>query len=471
MRIKRSSISRKRIVFLMGFTGFTSFMTLMLMLYSTFRITKYHSMSRTDISNVLSLSEFNKVKKPPMNLQVSINDTGKMITIDSTYKVISINETLKSKSVNKTADALSVDETIKLESVNNAAKPMSLNESNKLESVKKTGKAVSVNETMTLQNDTAKSISVDEMGKVVPAKVAIKPSVSPMAIFKSIRTNWKFNAKEAKRLRDVLEKYCKMSETFIVTQKNVELNGTMKFDGERSTRLNVTQEMYKRFPKEMPFKKSSFKRCSLVGNSGILLDSQCGKSIDSSDFVIRFNLARIRKYSNDTGTKTNLITCNPSILITNYSSVIKTGAAAKFTNYVKQEYGNTTLYSAAFSHRRSTKPVFRAQDALEDANIKLYYIHTNYILSVKRFFNRRKKIKEMRLSSGLLLLAGALSFCQEVHLYGYWPFSTDPQGKPLNYHYYEKYAWMTKVHNIPLEFKMLIDWHNKGILQLHVGKC
>ncbi|XP_070534307.1 alpha-2,8-sialyltransferase 8E-like [Ptychodera flava] len=324
---------------------------------------------------------------------------------------------------------------------------------------------------MKLVNDTAKSMLVDDKGKVLPPKVTIKPSISPMAVFKSIRTKWKFNVKEAKKLRDLLEKECKMTEMFTVTQKNVELNGTIKFDAERRSQLNVTQEVYKRFPKEMPFKKASFKKCSLVGNSGILLGSQCGKSIDSSDFVIRFNLARIQNYANDTGTKTNLITCNPSILTVNYSSVGETGTAANFTNYVKQEYGNTTVYSAAFSYRRFAEPVFKAQDALEDANIKLYYTHTDYIKSVKRFFSRRKKIKETRISSGLLLLAGAFSFCQEIHLYGYWPFSTDPQGKPLNYHYYDKYAWMTKKHDMPLEFKMLTDLHNKGIIRLHVGKC
>ncbi|XP_070534314.1 alpha-2,8-sialyltransferase 8E-like [Ptychodera flava] len=516
MRIKRSSVSRPRIVFLMGFTMFTSCMTLVLMSYVTLPMTKNYSVSRMDVYSVLSLSEDETVntrtfaenglnfqnfyiseinstndfpngshfdtlsemksrmtehdrnKNTSMHLQLFINDTAKFISIDRSNKLISVNETL---TFNKSGKELPINETIKSMSVNEAANPISLNETSKLELVKKTGKTVSFNKTIALVNKIANPRSVNEKKTFVQAKVTNKQSISPMSIFKSIKTKWKFNAKEAKKLRDMLGKDCKTSEMFTVTQKNVELNGTIKFDAERRSQLNVIQEVYNRFPKEMPFKKSSFKKCSLVGNSGILLGSQCGKSIDSSDFVIRFNLARLRNYSKDTGTKTNLVTCNPSILTANYSSVGKAGSAVKFTNYVKQEYGNTTVYSAAFSYRRYAKPAFRAQDALEDANIKLYYTHANYITLVKRFFNRRKKIKEARISSGLLLLAGALSFCREIHLYGYWPFSTDPQGKPLNYHYYDKYAWVTKKHDMPVEFQMLIDWHNKGILRLHVGKC
>ncbi|XP_070534309.1 alpha-2,8-sialyltransferase 8E-like [Ptychodera flava] len=516
MRIKRSSVSRPRIVFLMGFTMFTSCMTLMLMSYVTLPMTKYYSVSRMDVYNVLSLSEdetvntrtfvenglnfqkfyisdinstnyfpngshfgtlsemksrkteHDRVKKTSMHLQLFINDTAKLISNDRSNKLIPVNEIL---TLNKTGKGLPINETIKLVSVNKAANPISLNETSKLEAVKKTGKTVPVNETIALVNETANSRSVNEKKTFVQAKVTNEQSISPMSIFNSIKTKWKFNAKEAKKLRVILEKDCKTKEMFTVTQKNVELNGTIKFDADRRSQLSVTQEVYKRFPEEMPFKKSSFKKCSLVGNSGILLGSQCGKSIDSSDFVIRFNLARLRNYSKDTGTKTNLITCNPSILTANYSSVEETGSAANFTNYVKQEYGNTTVYSAAFSYRRYAEPAFRAQDALEDANIKSYYTHANYITLVKRFFNRRKKIKEARISSGLLLLAGAFSFCQEIHLYGYWPFSTDPQEKPLNHHYYDKYAWMSKKHDMPVEFQMLIDWHNKGILRLHVGKC
>ena len=51
--------------------------------------------------------------------------------------------------------------------------------------------------------------------------------------------------------------------------------------------------------------------CALVGNAGILLDSQCGHVIDKFPFVIRMNLALYGGiYSSDVGSKVNLITLN-----------------------------------------------------------------------------------------------------------------------------------------------------------------
>ncbi|XP_070535182.1 CMP-N-acetylneuraminate-poly-alpha-2,8-sialyltransferase-like [Ptychodera flava] len=460
--------SRQMLVFLFGFTtGFTGCMTAVLVLYVTMPMTQYYTVSQMKVYSVLSQAE-DKTSgtRAFAGNGVAFQHVNNMST--------GINSTTFSKALNFDTVSTSVNGTMDLKLLKKAEKLLSLNETRKLDSVNKTkARKMSVNESIKLVSDknTTKSRSVKEHSKQVIYRVTYKSPVTPSTIFKSIRRDWKFNAKEARKLRDRLEKDCNTSEEFTVTQENVELNGTIPFDAETRESLNVSRDVYSRFPKEMPYKEKLFKNCSLVGNSGILLHSNCGKSIDSSDFVIRFNLARVRNYSKDTGSKTNLVTCNPSILTANYSSVNNTTGAAKLVSYMKREYGNATVYSAAFSYRRYAEPVFNAQDILEDANIKLYYVHSNYIASVKRFFKRERKIKEQRTSSGLLLLAGALSFCQEIHLYGYWPFPNDPHGKRLNYHYFDKYSWMTKKHDMPLEFKLLVDFHNRGILRLHVGKC
>ncbi|XP_035693970.1 alpha-2,8-sialyltransferase 8E-like [Branchiostoma floridae] len=71
----------------------------------------------------------------------------------------------------------------------------------------------------------------------------------------------------------------------------------------------------KGFPKLSPFENKRFNTCSLVGNGGILKGSGCGKEIDASEFVFRFNMAPMdEKYLEDIGNKTNLITMNPSMI-------------------------------------------------------------------------------------------------------------------------------------------------------------
>ena len=51
--------------------------------------------------------------------------------------------------------------------------------------------------------------------------------------------------------------------------------------------------------------------CAIVGNSGILLESQCGAIIDRSDLIVRMNLAPFgHEYSSGVGSKVDFYTFN-----------------------------------------------------------------------------------------------------------------------------------------------------------------
>lgn len=54
--------------------------------------------------------------------------------------------------------------------------------------------------------------------------------------------------------------------------------------------------------------------CAVVGNSGILLGSNHGELINSHEFVIRLNNARVTGYERDVGSKTSLSFVNSNIL-------------------------------------------------------------------------------------------------------------------------------------------------------------
>lgn len=80
-----------------------------------------------------------------------------------------------------------------------------------------------------------------------------------------------------------------------------------------------------------------------------------------------------------------------------------------------------------------------------------------------------------RPTTGLLMYTMATRFCEEIHLYGFWPFSLDPQGKPVKYHYYDtlkyEYTSSSSPHTMPLEFRTLSTLHRQGALRLHTGVC
>ncbi|OAY64039.1 Sialyltransferase-like protein 1 [Ananas comosus] len=61
-------------------------------------------------------------------------------------------------------------------------------------------------------------------------------------------------------------------------------------------------------------RRSRFSSCAVVGNSGILLNSEHGDLIDGHDLVIRLNNARIEGFRRHVGSKTGLSFVNSNIL-------------------------------------------------------------------------------------------------------------------------------------------------------------
>lgn len=72
------------------------------------------------------------------------------------------------------------------------------------------------------------------------------------------------------------------------------LKGTLKpgdiihYVFDRHSTTNISENLYRLLPTVSPMKNQHHRRCAIVGNSGILLNSSCGPEIDSHDFVIRY---------------------------------------------------------------------------------------------------------------------------------------------------------------------------------------
>ncbi|KAF4093001.1 hypothetical protein AMELA_G00027090 [Ameiurus melas] len=222
---------------------------------------------------------------------------------------------------------------------------------------------------------------------------------------------------------------------------------------------------------ESPFKKAPWDSCAVVGNGGILANSSCGKQIDSATYVIRCNLPPLNNgHERDTGSKTNFVTANPSILFEKYRALNE--HRRSFVENV-QIYGDALLLLPAFSYRQNTAVSLRALYSLEDfeRGPRAVFYNPAYLRSLAGFW-RGQGVREARLSTGIMMASLALELCNNVHLYGFWPFGTHPYtGRQLTNHYYDNRPANKRAHTMPAEFEALLKLHNKGVIHLHLGEC
>ncbi|POI32963.1 hypothetical protein CIB84_003285 [Bambusicola thoracicus] len=90
---------------------------------------------------------------------------------------------------------------------------------------------------------------------------------------------------------------------------------------------------------------------------------------------------------------------------------------------------------------------------------------------------KNKHLSPKRLSTGILMYTLASAICEEIHLYGFWPFGFDPNTREdLPYHYYDKKGtkfttkWQES-HQLPAEFQLLYRMHGEGLAKLTLSRC
>ncbi|XP_078685649.1 alpha-N-acetylneuraminide alpha-2,8-sialyltransferase-like isoform X3 [Branchiostoma floridae x Branchiostoma belcheri] len=211
----------------------------------------------------------------------------------------------------------------------------------------------------------------------------------------------------------------------------------------------------------------------VVGNGGILKGSGCGKEIDASEFVFRFNMAPMGdKYSWDIGNKTNLITINPSMIDYRYTKGKGKGIDVKSLTHDLSAYRDSYLWISiwALMSQSNARSAFKVQEALQGASARNQVIFPYPLVTGTIISFWKKHISAQRPSSGLLLASLATQMCEEVRLYGFWPFHADRNNRRLTQHYYDN-ALPMKVHKIPLEFRQLQILHNNGIVRLITHPC
>ncbi|XP_078736448.1 alpha-2,8-sialyltransferase 8E-like [Lampetra fluviatilis] len=293
----------------------------------------------------------------------------------------------------------------------------------------------------------------------------------------------------------------------VITQSNSPINTSIVFDQKRKT-LVVDAKVMDLFLKEFPEQSGRYPRCAVVGNGGILTNSSCGSQIDAADFVIRCNIPPVGgDFQDDVGSKTDIVTSNPSIFINRFESLI--GRRKEFIRKMSS-YGASILLIPAFTMSAFTSLAYRAIFTLEDfeSQQRVAFFNPSYMRAISHFWMERG-VKESHLTSGLIMTSVAMDLCNEVHVYGFWPFVHDlptpaqvkederrrkpkrsrkrkkgaqavvapaaapvdrPLGRQLTHHYYDDQQPKSG-HYMPSEFAELLRLHSHGVLRLHVNAC
>uniref|UniRef100_A0AAY4A1E8 Alpha-2,8-sialyltransferase 8E n=2 Tax=Denticeps clupeoides TaxID=299321 RepID=A0AAY4A1E8_9TELE len=281
---------------------------------------------------------------------------------------------------------------------------------------------------------------------------------------------WEQNKEETSAFKMSLSRCCNAPSFLFTTKRNTPSGTKLRYEVDTSGILHISPEIFKMFPDDMPFSRSQFKRCAVIGNGGIIRNSRCGREIDASDFVFRCNIPPISdKYSIDVGSKTDIVTINPSIITERFQKLEKW---RKPFYDVLQAYENSSVVLPAFYNTRNTDVSFRVKYMLDDFTSPrgAYFFHPQYLLNVQRFW-AVQGVRAKRLSSGLMLVTAAMELCQEVHLYGFWAFPMNPSGVFITHHYYDNVKPRPGFHAMPHEIFSFLHMHTRGILHLHTGTC
>ncbi|KAI5614250.1 CMP-N-acetylneuraminate-poly-alpha-2,8-sialyltransferase precursor [Silurus asotus] len=286
---------------------------------------------------------------------------------------------------------------------------------------------------------------------------------------------WKVNSTLVGLIRKDILHFLDAERDVSVIKSSFKPGDTIHYVLDRRRTLNVSHALHSLLPEVSPLKNKRFKTCAVVGNSGVLLKSGCGKEIDSHDFVIRCNLAPLAEFAEDVGVRSDFTTMNPSVIQRVYGGLSNETLRERFVQRLRL-LNDSVLWIPAFMVKGGEKHVEGVNELIlkRKLPVRMAYPSLRLVHAVRGYW-LTNKVNIKRPSTGLLMYTMATRFCDEIHLYGFWPFPKDGSGNLVKYHYYDmlKYRYFSNAspHRMPLEFKTLKLLHSKGALKLTTSKC
>ncbi|XP_077060750.1 alpha-2,8-sialyltransferase 8E-like [Siphateles boraxobius] len=278
---------------------------------------------------------------------------------------------------------------------------------------------------------------------------------------------YKSNITQKELNRVLLRFYCNASGHLYLTKQNTAVHQIIPYESDVYPNYTMNEALHNMLPEAFPWRERCLGRCAVVGSGGILKNSNCGREIDSADYVIRFNLAPVN--DSDVGLKTDLITVNPSQIRRGYRNAQKQPGPLKRRVSV---YGDASLIMPAFASPLNTRLSVSTLKALWPPNpeMRVVFFSTSYLKKLDRLWKGRGLIGR-RLSTGFMLINVALELCDHVDVYGFWPFDINLEKQIVPHHYFDNIGPKIGIHSMPEEFLRLLQLHSQGVLTLHLRPC
>ncbi|XP_038624161.1 alpha-N-acetylneuraminide alpha-2,8-sialyltransferase-like [Tachyglossus aculeatus] len=282
---------------------------------------------------------------------------------------------------------------------------------------------------------------------------------------------WSDSPNRRRAYRQKLAECCDACSMLVVTQTNAPLGSTLTLDGQPSHHITVRSGLRRLFPEVSPFGPGAPRDCAVVGSGRMLQGSRCGQEIDRAAFVIRFKLPPL-ELTKDVGTKSHLVTLNPSILSQRFGNL--PWRRAPFPSALRPLRG-ARLLVPGFSFLSGVAASLRVALALEAGGRprgQALFLHPRSLARLAGHWAGRG-LRPPRLSTGFVLAGAALELCRGAppRLYGFWPLPFGPRSRAPSRHYYDGRLPPPGTRHMSREFALLLQLHSSGVLRLQMGPC
>ncbi|XP_072025741.1 alpha-N-acetylneuraminide alpha-2,8-sialyltransferase-like [Amphiura filiformis] len=233
-------------------------------------------------------------------------------------------------------------------------------------------------------------------------------------------------------------------------------------------KAKITPDLWNLFPETSLFDdKRRYKKCNIIGNGGILLNSKCGKQIDDADFILRFNLPILKGFEDDVGIHTDIVTANPSMFRDRFDSLSTEASKREFLETLSV-YGDG-VWVPAFGVSATWSMAVKAAHLDAAHKQKMVFGHPENFIAVSHLW--RAVGHPNPITTGFYMTTSFMNICEETHLFGFWPFAETANGTHIPYHYYDSNIPTETYHDSANEFRILWRLHQLNLLKLHFGPC